>query len=139
MCERMGVTYDEVVPDHVVRPATRDLEVAAGHIAEGTVGSTEWRWHAMVDGKPFLTLAIIWTMEPDHPEYAGRDEWTIHFHGKPEMVVTLNMVEPNEPGSRTTAGQYVTAGPALRAIQAVVDAPAGIFEPPVFAPFRMDS
>jgi hypothetical protein len=137
MCERMGITYDEVVPDHRVVPALRDLEVAAGSIAQGTVATTEWRWHAMVDGRPFLTLAIIWTMEPDRPEYAGRDHWTIHLHGKPEMVVTLNLVEPNEPGSRTTAGQFVTAGPALRAIDAVVAAPPGIFEPPVFAPFHL--
>lgn len=138
MCERMGVTYDEVKPDHRVVPASRDLDVAAGHIPAGTVGSTEWRWHAIVDGKPFLTLAIIWTMEPDREEYAGRDHWTIHVKGKPEMVMTLNLVEPDEPGSRTTAGQYVTAGPALRAIEAVVAAPAGIFEPPVFAPFRIE-
>lgn len=138
MCERMGVTYDEVVPDHRALPALTDLDVAAGRIAAGTVGSTEWRWHAMVDGKPFLTLAIIWTTEPDRPEYAGRDEWTIHFYGKPEMVVTLNLVEPDEPGVRTTAGQYVTAGPALRAIRPVVEAPPGIFEPPVFAPFRLE-
>lgn len=137
MCERMGVTYDEVVPDHRVVPALTDLEVAAGSIARGTVATTEWRWHAMVDGRPFLTLAIIWTMEPDRPEYAGRDHWTIHLHGKPEMVVTLNLVEPNEPGSRTTAGQFVTAGPVLRAIDAVVAAPPGIFEPPVFAPFHL--
>ncbi|MGH1561226.1 NAD(P)H-dependent amine dehydrogenase family protein [Mumia sp. DW29H23] len=137
MCERMGVTYDEVVPDHVVVPASRDLEVAAGRIAAGTVGSTEWRWHAMRDGRPFLTLAIIWTMEPDREEYAGRDHWEIHVHGKPEMVMTVNLVEPDDPTSRTTAGQFVTAGPALRAIRPVVEAPPGIFEPPVFAPFQM--
>lgn len=138
MCEQMGVTYDEIRPDHKIVPASRDLEVAAGHIAAGTVGSTEWRWHAIVDGKPFVTLAIIWTMEPDLPEYAGRDQWTIHFRGKPEMIVTLNLVEPDEPGVRTTAEQYVTAGPALNAIDAVVNAQAGIFEPPVFAPFQMN-
>ncbi|KAA1425178.1 dihydrodipicolinate reductase [Mumia zhuanghuii] len=137
MCERMGVSYDEVVPDHRVVPASRDLEVAAGHIAAGTVGSTEWRWHAMRDGKPFLTLAIIWTMEPDREEYAGRDHWEIHLYGKPEMVMTVNLVEPDDPTSRTTAGQFVTAGPALRAIRPVVDAPPGIFEPPVFAPFQL--
>jgi hypothetical protein len=138
MCDRMGVRYDEVVPDHRAVPALADLEIAAGHIAAGTVATTEWRWHAMVDGKRFLTLAIIWTMEPDRPEYAGRHHWTVHFHGQPEMVVTLDLVEPDVPGSRTTAGQYVTAGPALRAIRPVVEAPPGIFEPPVFAPFRLD-
>ncbi|KHL15136.1 hypothetical protein CLV56_1556 [Mumia flava] len=137
MCERMGVTYDEVVSDHRVVPASRDLEVAAGHIAAGTVGSTEWRWHAMRDGKPFLTLAIIWTMEPDREEYAGRDHWEIHLYGKPEVVMTVNLVEPDDPTSRTTAGQFVTAGPALRAIRPVVEAPPGIFEPPVFAPFHL--
>ncbi len=139
MCERMGVVYDEVVPDHRIVPAGRDLDVAAGHIAAGTVGTTEWRWHAMVGGRPFLTLAIIWTMEPDREEYAGRDHWTIHLRGKPEMVVTVNLLEPDVPGSRTTAGQYVTAGPALRAIRPVVEAPPGIFEPPVFAPCRLDA
>lgn len=138
VCERMGVTYEEVVSDHRVVRASRDLEVAAGHIAAGTVGTTEWRWHAMVGGEPFLTLAIIWTMEPDRPEYVGRDHWTVHVYGRPEMVLTLNLVEPDEPGVRTTAAQYVTAGPALRAIRPVVEAPPGILEPPVFAPFRLE-
>lgn len=137
LCERMGVEYDEVVADHRVVPARTDIEVAAGRIAAGTVATTEWRWHAMVGGRPFLTLAIVWTMEPDRPEYAGRDHWTVHAQGRPEMVLTLNLVEPDEPGSRTTAGQYVTAGPALRAVRPVVEAPPGILEPPVFAPFRL--
>lgn len=53
MCERMGVTYDEVRPDHRILSASRDIDVAAGLIPAGTVGSTEWRWHAMVDGKRF--------------------------------------------------------------------------------------
>lgn len=137
LCERLGLRYDEVRADHRVVPARTDLEIAAGRIARGTVATTEWRWHAVVDGRPFLTLAIVWTMEPDRPEYAGRDHWTVHAYGKPEMVLTLNLVEPDEPGSRTTAAQYVTAGPALRAIRPVLEAPPGILEPPVFAPFRL--
>ncbi len=36
MCERLGVTYDEVVSDHRVVPARTDLDVAAGRIAAGT-------------------------------------------------------------------------------------------------------
>lgn len=138
LCEQLGVVPDEVVPDHRIVPALTDLTVAAGSIAAGTVATTEWRWHAVVGGEPFLTLAIIWTCEPDRPEYAGRDHWRIHLEGKPEMVMTLNLIEPAESDVRTTAAQYVTAGPALRAIEHVVAAPPGIFTAPVFGAYRAD-
>lgn len=136
MCEQLSVVPDSIEPAHTVLPASRNLTVAAGTIAAGTVGSTEWRWHAMVGGRPFLTLSIIWTMEPDRAEYAGRDHWRIHIFGKPEMVMSLNVVEPVDADVRITAGQYITAGPALAAIEPVVAAPPGIFLPTVFAPWR---
>ena len=59
----------------------------------------------------------------------------MHLRGKPELRLSLNLVEPDDPDSRTTAGQFVTAGPALRAIPHVVDAPPGVIEPSLFAPF----
>ncbi|SDH15760.1 NAD(P)H-dependent amine dehydrogenase family protein [Klenkia brasiliensis] len=136
MAERMGLVVEDVVPDHRVVPASRDLQVAAGTIRAGTVGSTEWRWHAVVGGRRVLSLSIIWTMEPDLPDYAGRDEWTVRVHGRPGVVMTLNLVEPDDPTSRTTAAQFVTAGPVLRAVVPVHEAPPGILEPPVFGPYQ---
>lgn len=136
MADRMGVTFDRVEPDHHIEVADTDLTVKAGVIRKGTVVATEWRWHGIVDDAPFLTLAIIWTMDPTLPRYAGRDHWTVRMTGRPNVVMTLNLVEPDEPGVRTTAAQYITAGPVIRAIPAVVAAPPGIFEPPVFGPWR---
>lgn len=135
MGDAMGVAFDEVRSDHRVVPSVRPLDVAAGHIAEGTVAATEWRWHAIVDGAPFLTLSICWTMDPELPDYRGRDHWTVHIAGKPEMRLSLNLVEPDDPTSRTTAGQFATAGPALRAIPYVVDASPGVVTPSLFVPF----
>ncbi|GIH24358.1 hypothetical protein Aph01nite_26680 [Acrocarpospora phusangensis] len=135
MAERLGLTVDAYEPDHHVELADRELQVAAGTIAKGTVAATEWRWHAMSAGRPVLTLSIIWTMDPAMPRYAGRDHWTVTVTGKPGLTMTLNLIEPDDPASRTTAGQYVTAGPAIRAIPEVVAAPPGLFEPPVFAPY----
>lgn len=132
MADRMGVTFDRVEPDHHHELAADDLTVAAGVIRKGTVVATEWRWHGIVDGERFLTLAIIWTMDPTLPRYAGRDHWTVRMTGRPTVVMTLNLVEPDDPGVRTTAAQYVTAGPVVRAIPHVVAAPPGIFEPDVF-------
>jgi hypothetical protein len=135
LADRMGVAYDRIEPDHHIELAERDIPVAAGVIPAGTVAATEWRWHGIVAGQRFTTLSIIWTMDPEHPRYAGRDHWTVRLHGKPGITMTLNLVEPDEPGSRTTAAQYVTAGPVIRAIPSVLAAPPGIFEPPVFAPY----
>jgi len=132
MADAMGVVFDRIEPDHHLETAAADLTVAAGTIRKGTVSATEWRWHGIVAGERFLTLSIIWTMDPTSPRYAGRDHWTIRMHGKPGVVMTINLIEPDEPGVRTTAAQYVTAGPVIRAIPLVVAAPPGIFEPSVF-------
>ncbi|GAA4566376.1 NAD(P)H-dependent amine dehydrogenase family protein [Planotetraspora kaengkrachanensis] len=139
MAERLGLTVDAYEPDHHVEPAVRDLEVAAGTIRKGTVAATEWRWHALSAGRRVLTLSIVWTMDPAMPRYAGRDHWTVTVTGRPGLTMTLNLVEPDDPVSRTTAAQFVTAGPVIRAIRDVVAAPPGIFEPPVFAPYTFTS
>lgn len=135
MAERMSLPVDRLEPDHHIELATRDLRVPAGLIKEGTVAATEWRWHLVSEGRRALSLSIVWTMDPELPRYAGRDHWTVTVKGRPGMTMTLNLIEPDEPGSRTTAGQYITSGPVIRAIPEVLAAPPGIFEPPVFAPF----
>jgi hypothetical protein len=132
MGDAMGVVYDRIEPDHHLELADEDVTVAAGTIGKGTVVATEWRWHGIVAGERFVTLSIIWTMAPDLPRYAGRDHWTIRIAGLPGVVMTLNLVEPDEPGVRTTAAQYVTAGPVVRAIPLVVAASPGILAPTVF-------
>jgi len=134
-CDRMGVPVDEIAPDHRVVCAERDLEVGAGRIAAGTVAATEWRWHAIAAGQRFLTLSIIWTMDPKLADYAGRHHWTVDIEGRPNLHLSLDMSDPPGTGLRTKAGQYVTAGAVVNAIPAVVAAPPGVFTPPVFAPF----
>ncbi|MFZ1062217.1 MAG: hypothetical protein WAN30_01960 [Acidimicrobiales bacterium] len=134
--DRTGVTFDRIESDHRVLAAQRDLHVSAGTIAQGTIAATEWRWHGIVDGARFVTLAVIWTMDPTMPNYQGRDHWSVEIHGKPDLHLTLNMSDPKDSPYKTKAGQYITAGPVLNALDAVVDAAPGIFVPPVFAPFR---
>jgi hypothetical protein len=118
-----------------VRAAERDLEVSAGRIPAGTVAATEWRWHAISAGRRFLTLSVIWTMDPELDGYAGRNHWTVDIEGRPDLHLSLDMSDPPGTGLRTKAGQYVTAGAVINAIPAVVAAPPGVFTPPVFAPF----
>lgn len=116
VCDQMHIEIQEIQPDH-------------------TVVATEWRWHAISAGRRFLTLSVIWTMDPDLPGYQGRNHWTVEIEGRPDLHLSLDMSDPPGTGLRTKAGQYVTAGAVINAIPAVVAAPPGVFAPPVFAPF----
>jgi hypothetical protein len=64
--DRMGLNLDRIETEHVMLPATRDIEMAAGRIPKGTVGHTNWRWHGLVDGARFFTMSIHWVMENTH-------------------------------------------------------------------------
>jgi hypothetical protein len=134
VCDQMNVEIEEIQPDHTVVTAPRDLEIAAGRIAAGTVAATEWRWHAISAGRRFLTLSVIWTMDQDLPGYQHRNHWTVEIEGRPDLHLSLDMSDPPGTGLRTKAGQYVAAGAVINAIPAVVAAPPGVFVPPVFAP-----
>jgi hypothetical protein len=134
--DRTGFIFDRIESDHRVLPAERDLHVSAGIITQGTVAATEWRWHGIVDGRRFVTLSVIWTMDPTMKIYEGRDHWNVNIHGKPDLHLSLNMADPKDSQFKTKAGQYITAGPVINAITDVVAAPPGIFSPPVFAPYR---
>jgi len=66
LVDRLGLSLDTVVTEHQMLPATRDLEVSAGLIPEGTNSHTRWCWHAIVDGQRFFTMQINWIMETGH-------------------------------------------------------------------------
>ena len=134
-CDRMNADVDEIQPDHRVVTAARDLAIAAGMIRAGTVAATEWRWHAVSAGRQFLTLSVIWTMDPSLDGYAGRGHWTVDIEGRPDLHLSLDMADPPGTGLRTKAGQYVTAAAVINAIPNVVAAPPGVLTPPVFASF----
>lgn len=134
--DRTGVIFDSIESDHRVLPAEHDLVVSAGSIAKDTIAATEWRWHGIVGGRRFVTLSVIWTMDPTMANYRGRDHWRVEVHGKPDLHLTLNMTDPIDSPYKTKAGQYITAGPVINAIDDVITAPPGIFSPAVFAPYR---
>jgi hypothetical protein len=136
MADRLGFTGYTLEADHHVELATQDLALRAGVITAGTVAATEWRWHVVVDGRRRLSLAIIWTMDPTLPRYQGRPHWRIHVTGKPELTVSIDLHDPVNADTMTTAAQYIAAGIVMQAIPVVVTAPPGIIEPVVFAPYR---
>jgi hypothetical protein len=136
LAHRLGIVPDRIEPDHQVTAAPQDIQAVAGLVPAGTVAATNWRWHAVVDGRRFITFSINWIMDDDLPGYEDYRHWTIQIRGTPGLDIAMDLVEPDEPGVRTRAVQYGVAGAVVNSIAEVCEAPPGIFESPVFGPYR---
>lgn len=131
----LKVDFDEVVSDHQFGVAERDLHLPAGDVKAGGVVNSLWRWHGMKDGKPFLTIEMVWLVDPSLEGWEYEDGWDIEITGAPGIKARIDLVEPENMLDRSKAMQYAVAGPVIRAIPEVVKAPPGILLPTNFAVF----
>ncbi len=136
LAHRLGVVLDRIEPDHEVVTTPKDIHAVAGVVPAGTVAATNWRWHAIVSGKRFITLSVNWIMDENLPGYKGFNHWTIQLRGKPGLDITMDLVEPEDARVRTKAVQYGVAGSVINSIPEVCAAEPGILDFPLFAPFR---
>jgi len=136
LAHRMGLEPERIEADHEVGTTPVDIHAVAGIVPAGTVAATNWRWHAIVGGKRFITLSVNWIMDENLPGYEGFEHWTIQIRGKPGLDISMDLVEPEDLTARTKAVQYGVAGSVVNAIPEVCAAEAGIFDFPLFAPFR---
>lgn len=136
LAHRLGMTVERIEPDHEVLTTPEDIHAVAGVVPAGTVAATNWRWHAIVDGVRFITLSVNWIMDESLPGYADFNHWTIKIRGKPGLDISMDLVEPEDTSVKTKAVQYGVAGSVINSIPEVCAAAPGIFEFPLFAPFR---
>lgn len=136
LAHRLGMTVERIEPDHEVLTTPEDIHAVAGVVPAGTVAATNWRWHAIVDGVRFITLSVNWIMDESLPGYADFNHWTIKIRGKPGLDISMDLVEPEDTSIKTKAVQYGVAGSVINCIPEVCAAAPGIFEFPLFAPFR---
>lgn len=134
---RLGVEIDRVDTDHRMIAATRDLDVGAGTITAGTVARTCWRWIGISNERPFVSLAIEWTMEPDGA--AERPTWHVEISGDPDVTLDVEISKPSGDSRRSTAEQYALAGAVLNAIPGVMAAPPGVAATPLSTPWQRPS
>ncbi len=136
LAHRLGLELERVEADHRVVPAPHDIQARAGRVPKGRVAATEWCWHGVIKGQRLITLAVSWIMGTSLPGYASYDHWKIAVRGRPGIDITMNLVEPENTQARTRSEQYAVAGSVINAIPEVCAAPAGIYIPPLSAPFR---
>ncbi|WP_418061283.1 dihydrodipicolinate reductase [Pimelobacter simplex] len=135
---RLGMTLERVETDHVVHATPRDLEVPAGVIPAGTIGHTNWRWHAIVDGERRLTMSIHWYVDRSHLDDAEPPLWQVKVTGHPGVRIAIDLVKHPEDLSRMGAEQYALAGQVINGLPHVVAAEPGVLTRPLVTPFRAD-
>lgn len=126
LAQSLGLSLDGFEPDHAVSLAERDLDVAAGTIAKGTVSATTWRVHGMVGGERRITHEVNWIMDPAQPPFAGKPHWEIEVDGLPGLRIAMDLADTAPEGVRTKPEQFAVAAMVREAIPRVVVAPPGL-------------
>jgi len=146
-CAILGVKLDRIESEKKYFVAREDIELVPTTIRKGTRSGVNLLYHAIVDGKRFITLEEIWyTDKRDLPDgLLPGDYYTITIEGEPVSVrckfELLASAEKNIeflPGDRTTPAYYTTAITVLQAIPIVCGAKPGIVYPNTFANFVPD-
>ncbi|WGM30153.1 hypothetical protein [Brevundimonas sp. NIBR11] len=123
---RLGLTLDRFEPDHAVTLAERDLTIAAGGIARGTVSATTWRVHGLIDGERRITHEVNWIMDPTQTPFAGKPHWEIEVDGSPGVRIAMDLVDTAPEGVRTKPEQLAVAAMVREAIPRIVAASPGL-------------
>jgi len=126
LADAIGLPLDDVVSTGSVATATRDLEIAAGPIAGGTVAAQRMVVTGVRGGEPLLGFSAHWycTREID-ADWDLRDTgWRVVVDGDCPLDVELRFAIPLERMAETAPGY--TANRAVNALPFVCDAAPGI-------------
>jgi 2,4-diaminopentanoate dehydrogenase len=125
----LGVEVDEIRDSVEQEPAPEDLDVAAGHIAKGTVAALRFQIEGMVKGDPVIVVEHITRLRADlrpdwaQPAHPG-GSYRVEITGEPSYFVDI--VPTSRNGGAPYAAILAAAGRIVNAIPDVLAAKPGI-------------
>jgi len=124
--EALSLPLDDVEGTGEVAVASRDIDIAAGPIAKGTVAAQRMIVNGIRNGRPLLTFRANWYCTTDlEPAWDLRSTgWRVAVDGDAPLDVELRFPISLEQMADTTPGY--TANRAVNAIPVVCAAPPGI-------------
>ena len=90
----LGVEVDEIRDSVEQEPAPEDLDVAAGHIAKGTVAALRFQIEGMVNGQPVIVVEHVTRLRADlrpdwaQPAHPG-GSYRVEITGEPSYFVDI--------------------------------------------------
>jgi hypothetical protein len=146
-CHILGVKLDRIESEKKYFVARNDIRLIPTTVRKGTRAGVNLLYHAIVEGRRFITLEEIWYIDPlDLPDgLLPGDYYTITIEGEPVSVrckfELLASAEKNlafRPGDLTTPAYYATAIPMIQTIPVVCGAKPGIVYANAFANYVPD-
>jgi hypothetical protein len=125
----LGVEVDVIKDSVEQEPAPEDFDVAAGHIAKGTVAALRFQIEGMVKGEPVIVVEHITRLRGDlRPDWAQPAQpggsYRVEITGEPSYVVDICPTSRN--GDHNYAAILAAAGRIVNAIPDVLAAAPGI-------------
>ncbi|MDT5398119.1 MAG: hypothetical protein QOK33_1350 [Mycobacterium sp.] len=125
----LGIEVDEIRDSVEQEPAPEDLDVAAGHIAKGTVAALRFLIEGMVHGEPVIVVEHVTRLRADlrpdwaQPAHPG-GSYRVEITGEPSYFVDI--VPTSRNGGAPYAAILAAAGRIVNAIPDVIAAAPGI-------------
>jgi hypothetical protein len=125
----LGISIDDITETFEQEPAPEDFDIAAGHIAKGTVAAVRFEIRGMVDGRPAVVIEHVTRLRGDlRPDWAQPAQpggsYRVEIIGEPSY--TVDICPSSRKGDHNHAAIVAAAGRIVNAIPAVVAAPSGI-------------
>ncbi len=134
VAHRLGTRVSEVIPEHELTLAPCDIEIRAGTVPRGTVAATTWRWRGRFENGVTMLHSILWTSSHELHGEADGGHWRLEIDGRPNLRVSLDLVDPDPGAPPGRPAMDATASTLLYAVPHVVTAPPGFFELPAIMP-----
>jgi hypothetical protein len=125
----LGVEVDEIRDSVEQEPAPEDLNVAAGHIAKGTVAALRFQIEGMVKGHPVIVVEHVTRLRADlrpdwaQPAHPG-GSYRVEITGEPSYFCDIVPTSPN--GGAPYAAILAAAARIVNSIPDVMAAAPGI-------------
>lgn len=129
MAAGLGVEVDQIRDSVEQEPAPEDFDIAAGHIAKGTVAALRFQIEGLVGGEPVIVVEHVTRLRGDlRPDWAQPAQeggsYRVEITGEPSY--TMDICPTSRNGDHNYAAILAAAGRIVNAIPAVIAAPAGI-------------
>jgi hypothetical protein len=129
--DALGGPIEKIEVTREIVPADRDLTIAAGRIAKGTIGAMRFTLNGYVGGRPRVIVQhITRTAEDQAPEWSRDEGYFIDFEGEPSMKVKLSFGNPMMDPVDATGHHAINLIPlvcdAAPGIRTFLDLPRGV-------------
>jgi hypothetical protein len=137
LAQQLGLALDSISESREFAFAPRDYDIAAGHIAAGTIAGQRWRWAGIASGVERIVQETYWITTFDlgagWPQRGALDndtQWQVTLEGEPSLRCTFEPRYSFLHGAAQTAewnpSGLATAMAAVNKLRPVCAAPPGV-------------